>query len=339
MSTVVLRADASVLIGAGHVVRSLALAEALAAEGARCVLASHELSPAFAARCQHPAAITADPGTTGDLEQTLAIARGENARHVVVDHYRVGSAYLEGLTHAGLLVTVIDDVGDRHLPVDLVVNPNHGVATGRYSVSSHTVLLAGLRYALLRREFRVGHLRAEEPRGTVEAIAIVMGGSDPHNQTAKVLDGLAQIAYAGRVLVVLGAENPHAVAARTPSLDVKVHVDVKDMPALLAEVDLVVSSASTSCVEAMCLGKPVLTVVNADNQKPGAAALAGDGLVCNLGWHADVTTAAMADALRALIGDAATRSALSRRGLAVVDGLGTARVAEAMLGPLAKEIV
>jgi spore coat polysaccharide biosynthesis predicted glycosyltransferase SpsG len=78
------------------------------------------------------------------------------------------------------------------------------------------------------------------------------------------------------------------------------------------------------------MGLPALLIAIADNQEPIARRLDREGTAVNLGRsdridHADVSTA-----LASMIGDSTLRRAMSRRGRALVDGGGAARVVRAL---------
>ena len=55
--------------------------------------------------------------------------------------------------------------------------------------------------------------------------------------------------------------------------ETKIYVDVQHMAELLATQDLVIGAVGTSAWERCCLGIPSISVVLAENQKPGAIAL------------------------------------------------------------------
>ena len=79
MTAVVLRADASASVGTGHVMRCLALAQAVAAAGGRAVLAVAECPEPLVERARgagvHVERLDAEVGSADDVAATLEAAR------------------------------------------------------------------------------------------------------------------------------------------------------------------------------------------------------------------------------------------------------------------------
>ena len=102
------------------------------------------------------------------------------------------------------------------------------------------------------------------------------------------------------------------------------------MPRRLAWADLAIAAIGSTALELACVGTPQVGIVLAENQWPGSAALARDGHVVCLGWHADLDATTVAATVTSLAADAERRAELSRRGCELVDGHGALRVIEAM---------
>ena len=122
-----IRADASAAIGVGHVMRCLAVAEALAERGVDLLFASAEQPDPLRARLLEDGfAVTDLPGPAGgapDLAATAALAHGAAA--VILDGYRFDEDYRAAL-RASLQgpVLAFDDTGAlTALHADLIVNP------------------------------------------------------------------------------------------------------------------------------------------------------------------------------------------------------------------------
>ncbi|MGH2888741.1 MAG: glycosyltransferase, partial [Solirubrobacteraceae bacterium] len=150
------------------------------------------------------------------------------------------------------------------------------------------------------------------------------------NVSARVLDGLAAVRGPLELLVLVGAANPHgstlrAAAERCPHA-VQLAVDVRDMADRLAACDLAVTAAGGTLLELACVGTPAIAIVVADNQEPGARALAAAGAAVNLGRHHALEAKAIGAAIGDLAGDPVRRDALARRGAELVDGQGAIRV-------------
>jgi spore coat polysaccharide biosynthesis predicted glycosyltransferase SpsG len=255
---------------------------------------------------------------------------------VVLDSYDCGGDFQAAIVGAGHRVLALDDhghAGGYH--ADLVLNQNAGADPALYEDREpHTRLLLGPSFALLRAEFRRWQPGLQTVPSRARRIVVTLGGSDPDNVSARVLEGLGAVPGPLEALLLVGPANPHAsalerAAAACPH-PVQIAAGVQDMAERLAWADLAVSAAGTTVLELARVGTPQVLIVLADNQAPGAAAMARDCLAVNLGRHTSVNADAIGAAVRALADDAERREEFSRRSRELVDGRGTERVLAAM---------
>src|ERR1022692_1556760 len=122
-----IRADASVAIGTGHVMRCLALAQAWQDAGGPVTFVMAESTPAIEERLRSEGVglirIEGVPGSDFDSEQLLAVARTRGPSWVVVDGYEFGEGYQRALKNGRLKVVLIDDNGrSGTYAADVVLN-------------------------------------------------------------------------------------------------------------------------------------------------------------------------------------------------------------------------
>jgi len=360
----VFRADASLLMGSGHVMRCLTLADALAAQGAQC----HFISRAHPGNLlelirQRGFAVTAlpvelplPPANTQvasehlkapvhaswlgcdwqtDAEQTRLILAKLQPDWLVVDHYALDQRWETALRPHYQKLMVIDDLGDRPHQCDLLLDQNLGHQPKDYAslVPAQCKVLTGPQYALLRPEFAA--LRAyslqRRQQPALKKVLITMGGVDQPNATGQVLQALKCCALPQdcRISVVMGLQAPwlQQVGAQAQAMPwpTEVLVNISDMAQRMADSDLAIGAAGSTSWERCCLGLPTLMVVLADNQRAIAEALQGAGAAKTLDIASAVPmTCAVISTL------AANPSALHDMSIAaarIVDGLGTASIA------------
>lgn len=190
---VIFRADASLHMGTGHVMRCLTLADALAARGAHCqfICRAHEgnlidyirqkgyhvhalpLLPPLpsnacpaggdAADSASSCLASADPahghwlGATQaqDAQACAPILAAQRPDWLIVDHYALDAPWERALACHRRQLMVIDDLADRPHACDLLLDQTFGrdAADYRPLVPAQCRLLCGSSYALLRPEF------------------------------------------------------------------------------------------------------------------------------------------------------------------------------------------
>lgn len=335
--TILFRCDAGVSLGTGHVMRSLALAQACSDAGGRAAFLMRPGAPALEARLTAEGMAvrrqTEEPGSRADAEETIRAARAVAAGWVAADGYGFGTDYQQALKDAGVPLLLFDDYGPAgRYTADLIVNPSLGGVERLYrNRRPETRLLLGARYAPLRREFRARRDLVRDIPDRASRLLITLGGSDPENVTQRIVETLPHVAMDGlETVVVLGGSNPHrqalAEAVRRCPVPVRLEVNALDMPGLLAWADAAVSAGGSTCWEMAMLGLPALAFITAENQRRNVEEMARRGVLRALGTPDRLSDAALARKIMALLWSHKDRARMAARGRSLVDGEGAPRI-------------
>ena len=335
------RADAAVTSGTGHVMRCLALAQAWQHAGGDVIFAIAQSTVAIQERLRSETvkvvAIHGVPGSAEDMRQTIDAALFHKAEWLVVDGYHFDAHYVSELQNV-LSLLVIDDNGElESYSSELVLNQNvHARAEMYAKRAPSTRLLLGPRYALLRNEFTAyrNWARKVPERGT--RILLTMGGSDPKDLTPRILSALADLSIDNlqiRVVVGGSAENRSGVAEKAERFPGRVEVmsNVANMAESMVWADLAIAGAGTTCWEMCLLGVPAILVVVAENQRFIAQHLARIGAAVNAGPAESLDCSFLAQITAELLGSGDRRLEMSQSARQLVDGLGSDRVRAALL--------
>jgi UDP-2,4-diacetamido-2,4,6-trideoxy-beta-L-altropyranose hydrolase len=222
---VAFRVDASVLIGSGHVMRCLTLANAIAAHGAKCHFICRELvgnlleiirqrnyavyvlpAPtdqtnlvAFKSNIEDSASRNFYESWLGvswqeDSLQTRSILQMLQPDLLVVDHYALDHRWEVEMRPYSKKLMAIDDLADRAHKCDLLLDQNLGRSPKDYEnlVPKSCKAFTGPKYSLLRPEFAAlrpySLLRRQRP--VIKRLLVTMGGMDQTNATWQVLEAL-----------------------------------------------------------------------------------------------------------------------------------------------------
>jgi UDP-2,4-diacetamido-2,4,6-trideoxy-beta-L-altropyranose hydrolase len=306
--------DAGPTVGLGHLTRSLVLLKAMERQGVACTL------------------YCADPATAGALGRN-AVALPQSLRElsavdlIVCDSYRVTEKELQAAHQRCRLLAVLDDTGDRPLPVDVVINHNLYAPTLKYGRVTDGRVLAGPNYALVdERIMKAAQVHATEAPGNV--IVISFGGTDDGSLAAKAAEALLARTDA-RVDAIVSAgraPSPRLLRLAEGSSGRVVAHHGPDVPALLAHARLYLGSAGMMSFEAFTIGLELIVVPIADNQRPGAQALVAYG-------HDLIATLEPDKLARA-----AARRLIEHRPIvpAPIDGRGGERITRELLSELAR---
>jgi UDP-2,4-diacetamido-2,4,6-trideoxy-beta-L-altropyranose hydrolase len=354
---VAFRVDASAQIGTGHFMRCLSLADGLHANGNGAAI--RFVSRALPAHLQAmlderayplaPLGAAADGGAHGDLrysswlgtsqtadaEETLRGLAGGTWDWLVVDHYALDVRWERALRAAATRILAIDDLADRRHDCDVLLDQNLlDDADARYDdkVPSHCEQLLGPRFALLRESLRRARAAVSPRTGAAVRALIMFGGIDIDNWTALAIDAVAAASPGvAHVDVVIGAQHLHRadIESACRRHGFACHVQPPDLTALIAAADLAIGAGGVTLWERCCMGVPSLAVAVAENQREMVRESACRALVATLP-EGDITVPSLAAQFSALAQDGQRRAALSRNGMAAVDGDGTARVVRAM---------
>lgn len=302
---ILFRLDTSIKVGSGHLMRCLTLANEARSRGWQSSFAmrdpssniidkvraaGHKLHLLFKIdenkRFQKNELAHSDwlaVSQETDAIETSNLIEKINPDWLIVDHYAIDVEWHTAIKKTGKKILVIDDLADRVLNCDILINQNLGFSAKDYigKVNVDTEVLLGPRYALLRPEFREWrefslNRRKEPPKNCV---LITMGGVDAKNYTLKVLESLERSlnAHKCEFLVVLGPLYPFLNELNKFVEDSRNNIrkltNVENMAEIMANSDICIGAAGSSSWERCCLGLPTLTFTIAENQKRIASSL------------------------------------------------------------------
>ncbi|MFH1686491.1 MAG: UDP-2,4-diacetamido-2,4,6-trideoxy-beta-L-altropyranose hydrolase [bacterium] len=331
---VVIRTDASLEIGTGHVMRCLTAAEQLHSHGAEVRFVCRafpgnlcDVIREHGYRCDRLPFECGDVKNTYDsiyarwlsvdqivdAEQTQGVLHSYGTRPdwIIADHYGLNSLWHKAMRPYSRRIMVIDDLANRPLDCDLLLDQNYyaNMAQRYWGLApAYCRQLLGPEYALLRREFLVADRRQRST--AVRCILVFFGGTDPSNQTAVALGAIRELSNTNLCVdVVIGATNPHRehierLCARSDRFEL--HQNVSNMAELMSAADLAIGAGGTTTYERLYMRLPTLAISIADNQTEVLKGLHGAGHLVYLGHHGDVTPASLAASIEDFV-DGKTR--------------------------------
>lgn len=340
--TLLLRADASVDVGTGHVMRCIALAQAWQDAGGKAVFAMVEPLPSIRERLlsegMEVVPMESQAGSLDDARCTVELAKRRDAVWVVVDGYHFGAAYQRDLRAGGVQVLFVDDdASSEHYAADVVLNQNAYADESSYPHREpYTRLLLGLRYVLLRREFGRWRDWQREIPTVGRKVLITMGGTDPDNITSQAIEALRETRVEGmEALVVVGGSNPHLESLQRLAAEcrgaVRLLRDPANLPELMAWADLALITAGGTLWELLSMGCSVLSYARNPVQAEIVSRLHDEGIVQRLGYPQECNQMRTATALEELANSQERRARFSRLARERIDSGGAQRVFEVLL--------
>jgi UDP-2,4-diacetamido-2,4,6-trideoxy-beta-L-altropyranose hydrolase len=334
----VIRVDASISLGVGHVMRCLTLALQIRSQGGAevqfiCRDVPGHLAEIITRKGFRVVLLPEDNdgfksfSWLADAQQVLNNFPVEEADWLVVDHYEIDARWEVMLRSRAKHILVIDDLADRPHDCDVLLDQNYRLNLAhRYDglVPPNCTKLLGPRYLLLRPEFINARKSLRRDYSTVKRILVNFGGTDEPNLTMRAVNAIQSLQLPNLFVdVVVGQTNPHQAALQQEVRALSgfaFHLQTDRMAALICAADLAIGASGSSTWERCSLGLPTLALVLADNQREAARELGEAGIIVNLGDARDVPVTALASELDKLIKDRLRRIALSSRSLKVVPG-------------------
>ena len=328
MEGILFRVDGGKIWGLsfGHIFRCLALAGELKSRlGLSCRFLMKDIPAGIeVVRRRGFAVVTLPANAAPEAEAAAILAHPETT--FVADLPEPNPALIAHIERQGRFAAVFDEKGS--IPeATLVVDGRIGVPPSRDNRR-----LAGPAYCVLGPEF--DHSRRATTRGPGRRALMTFGGSDPAGLTLRVARALAARARGIEIAIVLGpgygeSDELTGMAAKSEGAIVLIR-DVSDMAGVMLESDAALSAAGRTAYELAATGTPAVLAPSIAHEKPVARALAqaGAAVVAEVENDRDAETAA--GMLLALLSDSARREAMRRAGMALVDGQGRRRVADAI---------
>ncbi len=347
---VVFRCDASLVIGSGHVMRCLTLADALREKGCTCQFVCRNHPSNLSALIQekgyrvtllplqefqvepyphHASWVGADWQTDAKETGALIATLETPPDWLVVDHYGLDARWETNLRTAVGRIFVIDDLADRPHDCDLLLDQNLVAGSDqRYDtlVSENCTKLLGPMYALLQPEYAELRAQTKPRKRPVKHIFVYFGGADSDNLTGKTIQALIKINKKDVIINIVASaagtfqdENKRLIMARANYV---MHENLPSLAPLISSSDICIGAGGSTSWERCCLGLPSIVITLADNQIPVAEELDKRKLIWWLGHKDKVTVDQIGICIEEKI-KSIEISDYSRRGYQLVEGTGS----------------
>jgi len=324
------RVDSSTLIGSGHLMRCLTLADSIKQLGGKVSFICCDLPgniSNFVKLKGYNLKLIQNFGDKSkidilyDIQESQRILSCEDEIDwLIIDHYEIDEYWEKKIRPFVKKIMVIDDLANRKHDCDLLLDQNFYInMEKRYHelVPYHCIQLLGPKYLLLRPEFKKFSQINRKRDGIVKNILVFFSGTDPTNETIKSLEAIQKLDTPHiNYDIVVGAANSKKdiiqdICKRLPN--VKFYCQVENMAEMVYKADLALGAGGTAMWERCYLGLPSIVIIIAENQLKAVNDLSNTGAVYNLGWHEKVTSDLIANSINKAINSPTSLQRMSKK--------------------------
>lgn len=312
---IIFRVDATVDIGSGHVMRCLTLAEKLKLYGHNiefiCRKANGNLFFEIEKRGFYINKLPLIEGSIWewtskyweiDFQQTKILLDSREVDLIIIDHYSLDEKWEKSIYDYTKKVMVIDDLANRKHFCDILLDHNYYLnCDSRYDLllSNSTIKMLGPNFALLKDDF---FNRTTEFNDDI--ILISFGGSDPTNETLRIIEILSGKFRDKKFKIVVGSNNIQkdkikCLVQRQDNMEYLFNIG--NMAEEMRRANFVIGAGGVSALERIALGIPALVITVAENQIEIAENLALGNSIKYLGNYNEIENDVILRAIKTLI--------------------------------------
>lgn len=338
-----IRADANEIIGTGHVMRCLSIAEELRDRGEEVTFIIADLCSqnmilerGFKILCLYSLWNDLDR----EIDAMVQVIKDNHISLLLIDSYFVTELYLKTIGQYTKTV-YIDDVNSFIYPVKLLMNYNIYAENLNYQsryqdAGLDTRFLLGCQYAPLRKEFFSVQRRERKP---ISNILITTGGSDNYDITGHLLQAIYKSRWFEKFdfYVILGRFNKNKdrlIERWEQYKNIHILVDVRNMADYMRDCDIAITACGATIYELCACGIPSIMYTLADNQLDIARSLSKLGVIP---WVGDIRQD-MQGCIRKILyyiekfdQNIDSLIQISKKMQSIVDGKGRQRVVDCLL--------
>tara|TARA_B110000014_G_C20122214_1_gene595275 strand:+ start:2911 stop:3900 length:990 start_codon:yes stop_codon:yes gene_type:complete len=270
------------------------------------------------------------------LTKEILLKQNINFPYLIVDNYTLSKKWETILKKYVYKIIVIDDMANKKHDCDLLINQNYSVQNmiKKYKkiLPKKCNILSGTKYAILRPEF-LKLRKLIKMRVSLNTILISFGGSDPTNETIKILKAIKNLNLIKiKFIIIAGKLNSNLekikkLTSQINNSDFYSHTN--KIEKLMMKSDLSFGGGGTTTWERCCLGLPSIISILAVNQKQIVESLSKDNYCINLGQAKKLTVNDYENMISNI--EIKKIRKMSSNCKKLVDGKGTNRVINAIL--------
>ncbi len=362
MKNIVFRLDCSELIGSGHLMRCLVLADRLSSNKNQIYFVFREMPVFFVnlIRTKNFNTIKLKQihkknldlslstsfnshrkwlkcGQVNDALETLNMLGQIEPDILVVDHYALDNIWESIVSIKIKKIFVIDDLSNRQHNCSFLLDQNFFLnQKKRYQglVPKDCTLLLGPKFALLRNEFELTRNITDPRNGEIKTILVCFGGFDYKNYTSLALNAISDIQkkILGKlsIRVIVSKNFPHleAIKKLCVKFGFEIFIQPKKISALMADSDIAISAGGSTVWEMCSVGLPQILIAAADNQIQISKSLDIFGSSIFIKNKRNHNKAYIARLLEYLILNPRKVALMSNKAYSLADGLGSSRVCQ-----------
>lgn len=332
-----IRVDGNEVIATGHVMRCLAIADALKEKGIDLFFISADTSSELVIRQNGFEFLSLDSDwrhMDGEIEKLQNIIVKYRIEVLLIDSYYVSKSYMKKI-HDSTKTIYIDDFGNDIFDVDAVVcyaNYYEGLALkDKYPLN--VKLFQGVEYTPLRNVF--SNMPQKKISNEIKELLVLSGGTDHYNFLRNLSKKILENSLFGmieRVNIICGKYYVNYDRLLKEFEGVRqfhFHNAVNNIENYMLSTDVAISAAGVTAYELCSVGVPTITYIMADNQYENAKSFYVESL---MEYAGDIRCDSVLDNIMELLQgkyqDLEYRKKVSENMRKKIDGKGAQRIAK-----------
>lgn len=275
-----------------------------------------------------------------DSKLTGQILKKHRINLLVTNLRAVTSDYLNDLKKRGITLVCIDELGNRDIIADVVINGSIVGDWHRYQFQSQSTLTYfGPEYMIMDKAFGTFHQKEKPIKPETTNILVTMGGVDRSGATLRIIEALNRLDKKIRKSIVVGPAFHHRskleeLLPRVKENNFQMSYVPANMAELMFEVDLALSAGGNTLYELACVGTPSMVLYEDEHEGIQGRVFDRERAAICLGKGSEVPQEQITASVSSLLRDQALRTEMSQNGKRLVDGKGTERVCDIILDKL-----